>query len=139
MKKTVLLAMLTASALATPLAASAAEKVSCDDILAQMDANECIGGKLNEADAALNAAYKKAVAFTQKNDKESPVEGEPTEPETLKKAQRAWIQFRDAHCAGMGFKARGGTLEPYNDMRCQFLLTRERTAQLKELIRLPGQ
>ncbi|MDH6265716.1 uncharacterized protein YecT (DUF1311 family) [Rhizobium sp. SG_E_25_P2] len=137
--KTILLAILTASALAAPLTVAAKEKVACDDVVSQMEANECIGDEYGKADAALNAAYKKALAFTQKNDKESPVEGEPTETETLKKAQRAWIQFRDAHCAGMGFKARGGTLEPYENIRCQLLLTKERSAQLKELIRLPGQ
>ncbi|WP_170976385.1 lysozyme inhibitor LprI family protein [Rhizobium sp. FKL33] len=137
--KTFLLAILTAGALAAPLTVAAKAKVACDDVVSQMEANECIGDEYGKADASLNAAYKKALAFTQKNDMESPVEGEPTETETLKKAQRAWIQFRDAHCAGMGFKARGGTLEPYENIRCQLLLTKERSAQLKELIRLPGQ
>jgi uncharacterized protein YecT (DUF1311 family) len=49
-------------------------------------------------------------------------------------AQRAWIAFRDAHCASEGYEFRGGSMEPFMIGTCMTKLTEERTAQLKDLI-----
>ena len=54
--------------------------------------------------------------------------------EALKKAQRAWIDYRDGHCDGMGYEAVGGSMQPMLISGCQARLTEHRTKELRELI-----
>ena len=58
--------------------------------------------------------------------------------EALVKAQRAWVNFRDAECEAAGFQARGGTMEPMLVAGCIAELTDARTKQLKELAETMG-
>jgi uncharacterized protein YecT (DUF1311 family) len=57
-------------------------------------------------------------------------DGRPGYEETLKKAQRAWIAYRDAVCEYEGYEARGGTMEPMLVNGCLARLTRTRTKEL---------
>ena len=86
-----------------------------------------------DADGELNAAYKKAMAAAQKMDVEYKDMGEQYvgAVDALKRAQRAWIGYRDGQCELAGFEARGGSLEPLLVSSCLADLTRKRTAELK--------
>jgi uncharacterized protein YecT (DUF1311 family) len=53
--------------------------------------------------------------------------------EVLIAAQRAWLQYRDAHCQSEGYEARGGSLELLLVSTCKRRLTEERTEQLRSL------
>jgi uncharacterized protein YecT (DUF1311 family) len=53
--------------------------------------------------------------------------------QALVKAQRAWIDYRDAECNAAGFQARGGTMEPMLVAGCLADITDKRTKELKEL------
>jgi uncharacterized protein YecT (DUF1311 family) len=53
--------------------------------------------------------------------------------QALVKAQRAWIDYRDAECDAFGFQARGGTMEPMLVAGCLANITDKRTKELKEL------
>ena len=66
------------------------------------------------------------------------VKGRPTYFAQLLEAQRAWLRFRDGHCASVGYQARGGSLEPLLIATCKAELTRERTRQLKALEDFPN-
>ncbi|MEZ5712235.1 MAG: lysozyme inhibitor LprI family protein [Sphingobium sp.] len=113
----------------------AAASAVCDDPQTQTDMTICAGKDYAAADEELNAQW----AITAKHMKEydnTLDRSHDTRPgyfETLLKAQRAWLSYRDAHCTSAGYYARGGSLEPLLVSSCKAELTRERTAQLREL------
>lgn len=105
----------------------------CKEPQTQSDMTICAGLDLADADTALNAQYQ----VTRKTLKERDA-GVSTElkggEEALIKAQRAWLSYRDAQCASVGFQARGGSMEPMLVSSCEADLTRKRTAELKALV-----
>ncbi|MDK1388950.1 hypothetical protein ILFOPFJJ_00989 [Ensifer psoraleae] len=114
--------------------------VDCQNAVTQTDMNICAGQDYDRADAELNKVYKQAVAATQAMDKEL---GEIDAAyvganEALKKAQRAWIGYRDGQCELAGFEARGGSMEPMLVSGCLAELTRKRTTELKQLLEPSG-
>lgn len=130
----ILLAATAFFASATFTAAENAEpEVDCQNAVTQMEMNICAGRDYADADEALNAAYKKAVAAAQKMDVEYKAidEAYVGALDALKRAQRAWIGYRDGQCDLAGFEARGGSMEPMLVSGCLADLTRKRTAELK--------
>lgn len=114
--------------------------VDCKNAVTQMDMNICAGQDYDRADVDLNKIYKQAVAAMKAMDKEL---GEIDAAyvgaeEALKKAQRAWIGYRDGQCELAGFEARGGSMEPMLVSGCLAELTRKRTAELKQLLEPSG-
>ena len=107
--------------------------VDCVSAVTQMDMNICADRDYQEADAALNAAYKKALSAARAMDDEL---GDISAAyvgavEALKRAQRAWIGYRDGQCELAGFEARGGSMEPMLVSGCLAELPRKRTEELK--------
>ncbi|WP_246008502.1 lysozyme inhibitor LprI family protein [Afifella aestuarii] len=116
--------------LTLPSVAWAAE---CADPQTQAEMNACAAQTFEEADAALNEAWPKVLEYYRALDAELSDDLKGAE-EALLEAQRTWIVFRDAHCASVGFAARGGTMEPLLVTSCKADLTRERTDQLLALL-----
>ena len=54
--------------------------------------------------------------------------------ESLLKAQRAWIIFRDAHCDTEGARFAGGSIRPLIENGCRESLTLRRIEELKGLM-----
>lgn len=79
----------------------------------------CIGQELEVQDKALNAAYAKAMGDL--NDRQKA---------RLRTAQRAWIAFRDAHCASLQDED-WGTLSRIDANACVLRMTVERTIVLE--------
>ncbi len=73
--------------LATLMIAAPSLADPCDNAQTQSELNRCEALNFQAADAKLNAAYKKLVAGLDGSMKQK-----------LVKAQRLWIQFRDANC-----------------------------------------
>lgn len=109
----------------------------CENAVTQAQIDACASGDYDKADAELNKVYGQAVARLQKADKDFAAtdSNDVGAVEALKKAQRAWINYRDASCELAGFEARGGTLENTIYIGCQTDLTRKRTAELRELLK----
>ncbi|PST22410.1 DUF1311 domain-containing protein [Mesorhizobium plurifarium] len=108
----------------------------CRKAVTQMDLNICADRDYRSADEELNRTYRLAVAAMQAADKElggidAAYVGALA---ALKKAQRAWIGYRDGQCELAGFEARGGSMEPMLVSGCLAELTRKRTAELKKLV-----
>lgn len=124
-----------------PAMADDASATNCDDGVSNAELGACFDAEYKAADAALNAVYKKVLAAAVEGDKQwvedNPSDDPHTEVTTLKKAQRAWIDYRDGNCDMAGFKARGGTLEPLEVLRCSTELTRKRVAELKSFLETP--
>ena len=115
--------------------AMADDELKCNPEGSQAEMNICAWDDFQKADDELNAIYKKAVAYTKKQDDsyadQPNLKGAAA---ALKKAQRAWIDYRDGHCEGIGFSARGGSMEPMMVAGCQEELTKKRIADLKALM-----
>jgi uncharacterized protein YecT (DUF1311 family) len=126
------MAMIGAVALAL-LASLQPPAAPCQDPLGQIAMNVCAAEDFARADAELNAAYRRAIAWARDDDREERVAGDdrPGDEATLREAQRAWLAFRDAHCRLEGYGERGGSMEPMVFEMCRARLTRDRTAQLR--------
>jgi len=115
---------------------------NCDEPETQREMNWCASRDFAIADTALNEQWDCTKAFMKARD-ESFVDNpyaRDTRPgffDTLLEAQRAWLSYRDAHCRGEGYVARGGSLEPLLVSTCKTALTNVRTEQLRALAETP--
>jgi uncharacterized protein YecT (DUF1311 family) len=139
MKRTTMTAMLLLLGGLAPAHAQQ-DQVDCKNAQTQQDMNYCSEMDFEKADKELNAVYKKAMASQVDLDKQSA----GFNPEyvgaakALKKAQRAWIDYRDGQCEGVGYEAVGGTMQPMLISGCKADLTEKRVKELKELIKGMG-
>lgn len=123
-----------------PASAQQETPLDCANAVTQMDMNQCAYLEHQAADKILNRVYKQAMADARQQDVDA-LEMGPNmvgAVNALKKAQRAWIDYRDGTCKGMGFKARGGSLEPLLVESCLKDMTETRTKELRELVQKPG-
>lgn len=110
--------------------------LDCANAMSQADMNQCSYMDFEKADKELNAVYKEALKNAAEADKEAAEINEAYvgAVKALKKAQRAWIDYRDGHCDGVGYEAVGGSMQPMLISGCQARLTEQRTKELRELI-----
>ncbi|OZA91988.1 MAG: urease [Erythrobacter sp. 34-65-8] len=114
---------------------------NCADPLVQQEMNYCAHQDFLVADAELNAQWKLVAEVMKQRDKDVGDmldDGRPGYFQTLLDGQRAWLRYRDAHCASEGYLARGGSMEPMLVSFCKTSLTKARTAQLRELTEIEG-
>ena len=121
---------------------SASQAISQDwdcsnaDNLPQQGMNYCAYQDWQTADEALNAAWPKVRAHMKSID-ESTREYFPEQAiaeESLLKAQRAWINYRDGHCEAEGGQFAGGSIQPLIIYSCKASMTRRRTEELLQLM-----
>jgi uncharacterized protein YecT (DUF1311 family) len=116
------------------------QDVDCNNAQSQADMNYCADQDFQKADKQLNDVYKQALKSQADLDKESA----SINPDyvgavkALKKAQRAWIDYRDGQCEGVGYQAAGGTMQPMLISGCEADLTNKRVKELQELIKGMG-
>ena len=100
---------------------------------------DCQHDRWQNSDAALNAEYQKLIKQIEKMTRESkarkdliPFEGESIKA-NLVKAQRGWIQFRDADCSAKRTYLSGasGATNNYIEFLCLTLHTEQRKNDLK--------
>ncbi|MEZ5797491.1 MAG: lysozyme inhibitor LprI family protein [Paracoccaceae bacterium] len=116
---------------------AAAQEVDCANAMAQAELNQCAYQDWQQQDAALNAAYGRAVALLKEWDAGLP-EAERGGRAALQEAQRAWIIFRDKACEAEGYAMHGGSAEPLLVYGCMARLTEDRTRQLTEMVEAYG-
>jgi uncharacterized protein YecT (DUF1311 family) len=126
-----------AGLLLVPTLALADDKVDCTDPQVQIEMNYCAEQDYLAADKQLNDAYKQAMAAMKR------IDGylEPDQrgaAETLKKAQREWIPFRDDACQAEGYMVSGGSMMSMVIYQCLERLTRQRIGDLDILIKGMG-
>lgn len=85
----------------------------CD--YSQPDMNMCAEYEYVKADLDLNRVYRDLAGRREERD-----------PGKLRKAQRAWIQWRDANCEYESSDIEGGSLQPLVTLNCKRRVTRER-------------
>lgn len=123
---------LAASLVMLPVACFA---MDCDKAIATPDVNACAYADYQKADAALNAVYKRVMDAYK--DGQGEADGYSTRAD-LVKAQRAWVQFRDANCDAVYDRWQQGTIRGLMANACLKELTEQRTAQLEaQFLRSP--
>lgn len=110
-----------------------AQDVDCENAMAQQEMNLCAAQDYEEADAALNDAYRQARAAMKGLDANLSA-GDRGAEAALLAAQRAWLPYRDAACASAGWLMHGGSAEPLVVYGCLASLTRQRTEELLNLV-----
>lgn len=111
--------------------------MDCDKAIATPDINACAYADYQKADAALNAMYKRVLDAYKDGQGEA---GSYSTRADLVKAQRAWVQFRDANCNAVYDRWQQGTIRGLMANACLKELTEQRTAQLEsQFLRSPDE
>lgn len=114
---------------------------NCAEPLVQQEMNWCAHKEFLAADAKLNKQWKRTAAHMKQLDEayEEATPGSTRENfASLLKAQRAWLTYRDAHCASEGNMFSGGSMEPLIISTCKTRLTELRIEQLGVLMGIDG-
>lgn len=123
---------LAATILLLALSSSAAEEPDirrpCAEALTTADMLACAGRRFEVADRELNRVYRVLIGRLGDGRREQ-----------LRSAQRAWLQFRDAHARFAAQAMEGGSLAGVIELSERAAATEDRTAQLKAwLPQAPG-
>ena len=94
---------------------------NCADPQTNFEMKECESIRLQKADKELNLAYKKLYAKLDNIGREK-----------LKKAQKAWLSFRDANSDFSANSVRGGTMELLFFTTTMASMAEARTRELNE-------
>lgn len=97
--------------------------VDCNEAVSNYDMKICEAKNLEEQDKRLNDLYGKLM---KKNDKVG--------QNKLKKAQRAWIVYRDTECDYAADSMRGGTGEGLISLGCLSNKTKLRADELQDYV-----
>jgi uncharacterized protein YecT (DUF1311 family) len=92
----------------------------CGSLRTQTEMNACAAEDYRVADAELNRVYGELRARL-----------DPRRRQVLVVAERAWLRYRDAHCAFAGSEVEGGSMQPLVVASCRAAATRARTAELR--------
>ena len=88
----------------------------------QQAMNQCAGAILQMVDQEMNHRYQ--AAMTNRLDEEARIK--------LRAAQRAWLPYRDAHCAAEAGAARGGSMALLLQLSCLEHMTSARALALSQ-------
>ena len=101
--------------------------------MAQSEMNRCADLDARKADSELNAVYNQLL---------SKLKSDQNATKKLRMAQRAWIAFRDAQLDALfpaeDKQAEYGTISPMCYSQAATTMTKERTAQLREMLNSDG-
>ncbi|QBF26343.1 DUF1311 domain-containing protein [Pseudomonas tructae] len=95
---------------------------------------DCMQQALKRSDRQLNELYHALVARFKD---EGATPGRPTQDLALKKAQRAWIAFRDASCEFETYESVGGSGYGTIHTHCLLQQTQARVEYLKRVTGMP--
>lgn len=114
--------LMLAAAMAAMIAGGpAAQARDCGDEATQAGMNSCAAEQLKTADTALNKVYQQIIH--RLGDDADTVK-------LLRDAQRAWVDFRDKHCAFTASGVAGGSVFPFIHDGCLAEVTEARTKEL---------
>ncbi|WP_293872514.1 MULTISPECIES: lysozyme inhibitor LprI family protein [unclassified Sphingomonas] len=97
--------------------------------------NQEAGAAWKAADATMTAQWQRTYAAMKRRDAADTTRGGGFGYAAATLAsQRAWLAFRDSQCTIEGGEYAGGSMQPMVRAQCLARLTRERTAQLKDMM-----
>ncbi|MEM9590987.1 MAG: lysozyme inhibitor LprI family protein [Pseudomonadota bacterium] len=126
----VLLLIALAGWLSSPSPSAAENQPVCANAQTTIEIGECVRKAFNEADAELNAVWKKVMASFETVDY-MPADDLKAWKDTLLASQRDWIKFKEEDCAAVGYEWFGGTGRSNAEVFCLLDHTTARTKDLK--------
>lgn len=108
------------------------EKIDCDNAMTTYEMNACAAQSHNDVDKELNQVYQQLIVGIRKDNPEKSAAN--AHVALLRKAQRAWIAFRDAECELELLGEMGGREYSLNLSSCKESLTAKRVTELKSKI-----
>lgn len=88
---------------------------------------QCVEKKMESADKELNESYKEAIARIGEEEKALRKTWSQTElVEPFRKAQRAWLKYRDAECEFTGLSSTPSPWQGVQVEECKLRMTLER-------------
>ena len=100
----------------------------CKDAVSTKDMQDCADAEYKKADADLNGVYQTTLKKLK-----------PGDAALLKKAQRAWLAYRDAHCDAQYHLFAGGSIAAVSLTQCRAALTTARAKEIKDSYTPQGQ
>ncbi len=95
----------------------------CSDMADTVGISHCLGARAKVWDARLNQAYKALMAVLS-------AESDTTQLADLKKAQRLWLQYREANCRYDADEP--GTISQIIGPDCMRQMTQDRAIELQQ-------
>ncbi|MBA2124786.1 hypothetical protein DLM45_00920 [Hyphomicrobium methylovorum] len=119
--------------LALSTAAEARSKgINCAKANSTYEINYCADRDFTAADKELNKTYRRAIRKTRERDLDEPYDSAQYEG-AMRKAQRAWVGYRDADCKHLTAQEwSGGTGTSAAVLGCMTEKTTTRTRELQE-------
>jgi|SRR5579862_261029 len=118
----------------------------CAQAGTQAEMNQCSAELYRKTDARLNALYVKLLHNFQEEiaqaTKSKDLEGKSGGERgllLLRQAERAWIQYRDLHCAAARHETEPGSMSPMVFSNCMTQLTEHRIRELTDAYELTGE
>src|SRR5271169_4799245 len=96
------------------LSAPSLANAQCKNAVSTKDIQNCMDGEWKKSDAELNRVYQESLEKLK-----------PDQAALLKKAQRAWLTYRDAQCEADYTMYVGGTAAHLALAQCRISLTQE--------------
>jgi uncharacterized protein YecT (DUF1311 family) len=93
----------------------------CKDAVSTKDMQDCADAQWKKSDDELNRVYAETLKKLKAPD-----------ADRLRKAQRAWITYRDAHCDAEYQLYAGGSIAAVSLTQCRATLTDQRTKLLQD-------
>ena len=84
------------------------------------EVNACFDSQLDRADAELNRYYRAAMRRLRSDDQAKAAD-------SLVRAERSWLAYRDAECGGVYTYWSGGTIRTAAEIACRIHVTKLRT------------
>jgi uncharacterized protein YecT (DUF1311 family) len=115
----------------------------CDKDTTQAGLNRCSAELFHQADAHLNALYRKITDSLQKDIDRAQTKNNAdeikhceTSLQMLKDAERAWVAYRDLHCKAVMQQYEGGSIAPMEYAQCMWRETDHRIEELRNAYQL---
>jgi uncharacterized protein YecT (DUF1311 family) len=107
---------------------------ACGNIQTSQQVDECAAEQYKSSDQVLNEVYKQLMRKIDLDYKAVPKLGEEYRS-AVKRAQQAWLKFRDASCAVEAFEIESGSAAHTTTVNgCLARMSTERTRELKQLL-----
>jgi uncharacterized protein YecT (DUF1311 family) len=103
------------------LVSAGLSSAQCKDAVSTKDMQDCADTQWKKSDAELNRTYAEILKKLEAPD-----------ADRLRKAQRAWVTYRDAHCEAEYQLYAGGSIAPLTLTQCRATLTDQRTKILQD-------
>ncbi len=93
----------------------------CTNAMSQMEMTQCSGEEYRKADAHLNRIYSNLLNSI-------PSEAGKQDVKTI---QKAWLHYRDLHCAAARSQFEGGSMAPMVFADCMRIVTNHRIEEIR--------